>query len=202
MKFRRHNRRTRSGFTLVELLVAAALGGVMLYNIQLLMTDVREDLDDTTLQSEVNTQAQRALDRIALALMGALADDVHIKKAAPESSDVIFYNSIVGFENGNPVVSDPQSIKLTEQATPAVSWFSNPGTGKETRVVWAKNLREFCAGETPNGIDDNGNGLIDEKGLAFEFDGAMVTITLTIERLSREGTLVTKTLHTRVTCRN
>ncbi len=192
----------RSGFTLLEVLVAAALAGVLLFNIQLLVNDAREDLEDTTLQSEVNLQAQRALDRIALAVMGALASDVHVKKSAPDSSDTIHYTSVVGFEGGQPVISEPQSIALTAQSGREVSWYSKPGTSEETRVVWARHLREFCAGEVANGLDDNGNGLVDEKGLAFEVDGPMVTICLTIERLGRDGKLVTKRLETRVTCRN
>jgi hypothetical protein len=43
---------------------------------------------------------------------------------------------------------------------------------------------------------------VDEKGLSFEVDGPMVRITLTIERPGPDGKPVTKTLETRVTCRN
>lgn len=202
MKTLRRKSTAHGGFTLLELLVATALGGVLLFNLHLLVSDAREDLEDTTLQAEVNLQAQRALDRIALAVMGALADQVHVKKAAPESSDTIHYSSVIGFEAGNPVISEPQSIAMTADGSRDVSWYSNPGTAEETRVVWARNLREYCAGEIANGIDDNGNGLVDEKGLAFEVDGPLVTISLTIERPARDGRLVTKTLQTRVTCRN
>ena len=60
----------------------------------------------------------------------------------------------------------------------------------------------FLAGELPNGMDDNGNGLIDEKGLSFVVDRDSVTIRLTLERVSNDGSVISKTVQSTVTCRN
>mgnify|MGYP000916787162 FL=1 len=68
--------------------------------------------------------------------------------------------------------------------------------------MWTRASAKFLEGEISNGIDDNGNGLIDERGLSFEVQGKMVVIRITIEKPGPEGTLSTKTLETRVTCRN
>jgi hypothetical protein len=63
-------------------------------------------------------------------------------------------------------------------------------------------VRELLEGELPNGLDDNGNGLIDESGLSFEIDGDTITIRLTLERFDAEGTLITRTVETAVTLKN
>ncbi|MCP3914576.1 MAG: hypothetical protein GY711_03345 [bacterium] len=52
----------------------------------------------------------------------------------------------------------------------------------------------FLEGEVPNGMDDNGNGLIDEKGFSFVRDRRAMTVRLTLE----EGDLQ-KTIETTVT---
>jgi hypothetical protein len=57
-------------------------------------------------------------------------------------------------------------------------------------------------GELANGIDDNGNGVIDEKGLCFVVEGNRVTIRLTIDKPGPDGKHYRRTLETTVTCRN
>jgi prepilin-type N-terminal cleavage/methylation domain-containing protein len=190
------------GFTLLEVLVALALTGVLLFNVHLLVSDARQDFEHGASEKELDLQAQRALDRIALAVMGAVRDDVHVKKSAPDSSDSIHYTTVIGYENGAPIISDPQRISLVAENGRSVRWSSNPDTADETRVVWARDLREFCSGEQFNGVDDNGNGLVDEKGLVFEVEGSMVKIILTMERQGPGGQILTKQLETKVACRN
>ena len=68
--------------------------------------------------------------------------------------------------------------------------------------MWCKVVRPFLEGEQMNGVDDNGNGLIDEKGLVFTLDGSRVTVRLTLERKSETGELITRTVETMITCRN
>ena len=52
------------------------------------------------------------------------------------------------------------------------------------------------------GLDDNANGLKDEKGLSFDLDGDSVIIRLTIEKPGVDGTSIVKEHQARVTCRN
>ncbi len=48
-------------------------------------------------------------------------------------------------------------------------------------------MPEFQQGELDNGVDDNGNGLIDETGLAFAFDGDVCTILLVMASTNGEN---------------
>lgn len=194
--------RARGAFTAVELVIALALAGLVLGNLLLVLSDTRERFASQSLSKDVDAAARRALDRIALQIQGAVRSQLYSPVGAPLSADSINYTSVIGTQNGEPIVSAPQRIALSAEPKSSVTWYQNPGQTDEMRVVWARDLRDFCAGEILNGVDDNGNGLVDEKGLAFEVEGPMVRITLTIERLGPDGQAVTKTLETRVTCRN
>jgi prepilin-type N-terminal cleavage/methylation domain-containing protein len=199
---RRCRRPTRQGFTAIELVVAVALAALILGNVLTVLSDTHQRLALQDVAKDVDAEARRSLDRIAVQLMGAVRQQLYAQASAPLSADSINYTSIAGVQNGVPVVSPQQRIAMTSEPTGAVSWYQNPGGAEEKHVVWTRDLRSYCAGELPNGIDDNGNGLIDEKGLAFEVEGPMVRVTLTIERPGPDGKPVTKTLETRVTCRN
>jgi prepilin-type N-terminal cleavage/methylation domain-containing protein len=194
--------RQRAGFTLIEIIVAVALCSLILGNVLLVLSDTRERLAIQDVSKDVDAEARRSLDRIAVQIMGAVRQQLYTQVSAPLSADSINYTSVIGVQNGEPVVSPLQRIAMTTEPTSAVSWYQNPGDANEKHIVWTRDLRGYCQGEIPNGIDDNHNGLVDEKGLSFEVDGPMVRITLTIERPGPDGKPVTKTLETRVTCRN
>lgn len=69
-------------------------------------------------------------------------------------------------------------------------------------MVWTSLARPFLEGEVLNGVDDNGNGLIDEQGLSFTLFGDSVTIRLSIAQTNPEGEEITQTVETVVTVRN
>jgi prepilin-type N-terminal cleavage/methylation domain-containing protein len=195
-------RQTQRGFTAIEIAVAVALGGLVLGNVLVVLSDTRERLAIQDVAKDVDAEARRALDRIAVQLMGAVRQQLYTQVSAPLSADSINYTSVIGVQDGEPVVSPLQRIAMTTEPTAAVSWYQNPGGEQQKHIVWTRDLRSFCEGELPNGTDDNGNGLVDEKGLSFEVDGPMVRIALTIERPGPDGKPVVKALETRITCRN
>ena len=81
-------------------------------------------------------------------------------------------------------------------------WRKNPDTPEELRVAWCNVVRPFLEGELMNGEDDNGNGVIDEKGLSFVVQQNAVNIRLSLERPTRGGESITQTVETMVTIRN
>jgi len=201
MSPRRIRSRSR-GFTAIEMTVSVALAGLILGNVLMVLADTRERMAIQDVTKDVDAEARRSLDRIAVQIMGAVRQQLYTQVSAPLSADSINYTSVIGVQNGVPVVSPLQRIAMTTEPTSAVSWFQNPGGENQKHIVWTRDLRGYCQGEIPNGIDDNHNGLVDEKGLSFEVDGPMVRITLTIERPGPDGKPVVKALETRVTCRN
>ena len=95
--------------------------------------------------------------------------------------------------------SDPEEIRLDGSA---VEWRENPGTADERRVTWTTLVSPLLSGETINGVDDNGNGLVDEEGLSFVLDGDSVRIRLTIRRPEVDGRTVEQTVESVVCIRN
>jgi hypothetical protein len=126
---------------------------------------------------------------------------------------------VTGFLNDAPVWGPPERLLLEYSPGEVddgidnnqnglvdecrVVWLENPDTVNERRTVLCNWVRETLEGETPgNNADENGNGLDDEPGLCFDFDGNRVTIRLTVERLSPEGFSIMRTLERTISFRN
>ena len=134
-------------------------------------------------------------------LRGGSRETLFPDPATPIDSSEIRYQVSLGFQDGEVVWSDPEKIGL-DQGGSQVVYKKNPDTPEETRSVWCKLVRPFFGGESSNGVDDNGNGLVDEKGLSFTLQGDQVKIRLTLERQQSKGPALIKTVETTVTIRN
>jgi prepilin-type N-terminal cleavage/methylation domain-containing protein len=192
----------RAGFTLIEVLVTVSLLSLVGANVYMVLADSSRAYEAQTITADTELQVRRTLDRIALAIMGSSADTLWTVEEAPHSAHALNFESNLGMQDGEPVWSEPQQIALINEGTRNVAWFENPDMANQRKVVWNKYVAEFAAGETPNGLDDNGNGLIDELGLSFDKQGNSVIIRLTIQRQGPGGKWVTRELFTTVTCRN
>ncbi len=93
--------------------------------------------------------------------------------------------------NGNGMIDEKILVLVTD-----------PGGLDEREVVIATGVREFLEGETPNGLDDNGNGLIDEAGFCCTLDASVWTVRLTLEKPTRKGEILSRTVETSVKPRN
>lgn len=190
-----------AGFTLLEVLVSVGLVGIIVVNLALVLGSGSSNFESTNAVMATEVQARRAMDRIELALMGSSRDSLFLAPVAPEHTEALNYEMNLGVQDGEPVYSDPQRIELVLE-NGQVRWIENPEAEGSISAVWAKWISEYLEGEVPNGIDDNGNGLIDERGLSFNIDGNSVIIRLTMSQPGPDDGLVTRTLERRVTCRN
>jgi prepilin-type N-terminal cleavage/methylation domain-containing protein len=189
------------GFTLLEMLIACSLVGLVVTNIVLAMNSSTKAYETGASCSQVEDQARRTLDRIALAVMGSSREGLAPGQEFPLDTSSLTYQLNLGYEDGEPVWSAPERIERVD-AGEQVVWIQNPATPERRQVVWSKWVRDYLAGETFNGIDDNGNGLIDEKGLSFTIEENLVTIRLTLERKGPDGRLITVPVETQVNVRN
>jgi len=192
----------RSGFTITEVAIAFTLVVVLLFNTSQLIGTASKAGDHNTAQQELDLLADQAIDRIALALMAANEERTLPANAAPFNSPRINYETSLGVEDGKQVWSDPERISLDESSS-KVLWHRNPDTEAEMELVWGKYVSEFLLEELGgNEADDNGNTLIDERGLSFNIDRASVQIHLTLRRVLKDGSELTATARTRVAFRN
>ncbi|MCK6448314.1 MAG: prepilin-type N-terminal cleavage/methylation domain-containing protein [Planctomycetes bacterium] len=194
-------RRTCSGFTLVEASIAIALLALVFVKVGMLVKMKSDTAAHESTALVVDDQARRVLEQISYAVMGASRERLIPDPESPIYSSELRYEVSLGVQNGAVVWGDAQWIGLSAGAN-EVTWRERPDAPDERKVVWCKVVRPFLEGELMNGIDDNGNGLIDEKGLVFTLNGSRVTVRLTLERKSETGEIVTRTVETMVTCRN
>lgn len=200
---RRRASSARAGFTLIEMMIAIVLVALVVGNVYMVLGDSSKAFGSQTTVFEAETQARRTLDKIALAVVGSKRSTLYQTPNAPSSTPELNFTTSQGLEGGVILDGNPQRITLaTLGESHQVTWSENPGTSGERRSVWTKWASEFLEGETLNGEDDNGNGLIDERGLNFVLDGDSVLVQLTIARQAADGSWVTRTLEARVTCRN
>ena len=96
----------------------------------------------------------------------------------------------------------PHEIVIIEVDTGQVVWRENHDLPGERRIVWTKWVTDLLEGEQANAEDDNGNGLEDEAGLAFDMEGRKITIRITLQSVDAEGNTMTRTVEKRVTARN
>lgn len=191
----------RAGFTVIETIIAMTLIGLVLTKLTLVMDEARRAHQEESLSMALEDQAMELLDRIAYAIVGSSRERLTPALAAPFPMAEIRYQVSLGVEDGLTVWSDPEIIGLSEESR-QVYWGQNVGEVNERIVVWANTVSEMLEDELMNGVDDNGNELADELGLAFVLDDRSVTIRLSLERERNEGKSIQVTRETTVTCRN
>ena len=192
----------RAGFTLIEALIALALGAILVAKIVMVVDSAEDASVDGTAELVLEDQARRVLDQIAFAVMSADRDELFPDPESPEFSREVTFRASLGVQGGVEILADPERIGLGADGRQVV-WRQNPDMPEERRVAWCNVVRPFFSGETENAIDDNGNGLADETGLSFTLEGRSVTIRLCLERKRSGGRRpIVRTVETVVTARN
>lgn len=194
-------RSARAGFTLLETLIALTVVGLVLGNIVMVTRSTSDAYDEEMSKASLELQLDQTLDRIALALMSASAASLQPGAANPAFHSTLSYAQNLGVQAGEVVHGAPERISLRIEGGEVV-WIERPGEPGERMATWTRSVREFLEGERPNGIDDNGNGLVDESGLAFVIESGVVRVLLTLERNGRGGDSLTYTRESVVHCRN
>lgn len=194
-------RSSRAGFTLLELLLALALVVIIAIKAHGAMESATKTATQTTSDVILEDQARRVLRQIAYSVMGSNRETLIPTEQAPFFTDDLRYQVNLGVQDGQVVWSDPEEVAM-EEAALEIHWSQNPDSEEQRRVTWTRLVTPFLEGEVPNGIDDNGNGLIDEQGLSFVIDKNAIKIYLTLQRTTSDGEVITKTVDTVVTCRN
>ncbi len=192
---------SRSGLSLIELMIVIALLAIVSVKAGMVMNSAGESQSRNSAAIDLEDQSRRVLDRIAYAVMGSDRDTLFPDPESPTFTTVLSYAVSLGVEDGEIVWDDPEEIALSP-ASAQVVWRKKPDAPDERRVAWCNLVRPFLEGELPNGLDDNGNGLIDEQGLSFVLERNAVTIRMSLEdQIDSENTLI-QTVETTVTIRN
>jgi hypothetical protein len=157
---------------------------------------------------------EKVTERIAFAGLATLAIG---PEGAPDGS-VLTFRACQGSDAGTQVWGKPATIGWEPEPGDPEDGKDNDGDGfvdegsvvlainagetDEHRVVLANGVARHLEGEKPNGLDDNGNGLVDERGLSFEIRDRAVHVRMTLVRRGRDGQVVTRTARDTVALRN
>jgi len=193
-------RSSRAGWTLIETVLAALLVTGVMAKAAFVVNTALGLASDESASMHYEDQARRVIDQIALAVMGSDRDTL-IPSIEELHTNSIKYSFSLGLEDGEVVWSAPEEIHLGDSGN-SVEWLENPGAAEERKAVWTTLVSPLLEGEIVNGIDDNGNGLIDEDGLSFVLDGDRIVIRLTLRRPEVDGRTVQQTVEEVVCCRN
>lgn len=129
----------RNGFTLIELLISFTLLVVVIGGVTMASQRGLALFESSALSTDVDARSARAIDRIVRELIGAGGTSFAPDLTTPP---------------GNPTV---WSSTLDFQA--AEDWQAGA-------IVWSAPSRivlELAEAELDNGVDDNGDGLVDER---------------------------------------
>jgi prepilin-type N-terminal cleavage/methylation domain-containing protein len=214
------NHKSKSAFSLLELLISVAIVSFAL-GLPLALFRSSERMQSTvTTRAALQARARQTLDRIAGQLesssLGVIPQSV--LGAGLWTSTVDFQRA--GDWNGASVDWSPaERIELV--ASPddpndgidndsngliderIVLWTVDVGLSTESRRAIGVDVPEVLAGEIAgNGLDDNGNGLRDEAGLAFEFVGEQIVIRLSLQGRDSSKARIEHSEERRVAFRN
>ncbi|MEX1024877.1 MAG: prepilin-type N-terminal cleavage/methylation domain-containing protein [Planctomycetota bacterium] len=190
----------RSGVSLIEVLIAMSLFAVIIGKASEVFRSTRAVASSGISSMMVEDEARIVLDRIALAVMSSNRGSLAPQLAPGHSTEINFQISR-GVEAGVAAWNDPARIVLGGAAGNQVQWIQSVGLPEERTVVWTNDVQPLFGGELANGLDDNGNGLVDEPGLSFLIEGNKVTIRLCLGSV-RAGVMTTRSVETTVAVRN
>lgn len=189
----------QSGFSLIEVLVVTVILAIVLGGIFEILLSGLNTYNESSIMTEVHTQARRIMDKTANELQGAGLSTIYpIPPESGTGTNTISFQTATGYSAGSITWSDVITIAFA-----------------------------YEAGELDNGADDNGNGLIDEgivtrtvtdalgatttdilghwveeDGLSFNLKSDVLTITLKLKKAGYKGDPWTTTLTTAVQVKN
>jgi len=217
MKTSTHNS-LRRGFTLVEVVLSAAMLGIMLLAVGLTTLSTDKAFKAGAAQDQAISKAQRVIGRIVDELSMGGSGGLTPVPLAPLGSSTLSFRTPTGWSGGSVSWNGQRRIEFQYRDDDPNDGLDNDGNGfvddgrivltrnvglaDEDSVVLLNNVAEYLDGELPNGSDDNGNGLTDERGLSFVLAGDRLTIRVTVVGRNAAGRGVVRTVTTAVMVRN
>ena len=212
-------RRTRAGFSLLELSISVALMALVLTTALQISDSVAEGSSSAVTAARAEADVGRAVERLAEHLKGSGSGWCGVWAELVPEHDVT-YTRVTGYDEDTAApATEEERIFLERLPTDPddgadndgngladdgrVVWVRSPGTADELRTVLCDRVPESLAGEIDgNLVDDNDNGLVDERGLAFDFAAGRVRIRLTVVERDQNARDVVRTVERIVWFRN
>ncbi len=206
------------GLTLVELAIGMTLVAMILGTTGMITLSSVEAYQSHRDDSRLDALVRRTLDRMASELRMVQAAGLSPSPTGQFGTSQLEYQENAGFSSGTITWGPATSIELVLEPGEIDDDVDNDGDGlidesvvrgtrnvnlaSETSVVWANGVTELLEGETANGLDDNQNGVVDERGLSFHLVGTTLFIRLSMQAVRHDGRVSTRTMETSIRIRN
>jgi prepilin-type N-terminal cleavage/methylation domain-containing protein len=143
--------RYRRGFTLIEVLVSATVLAVTLGSVTLSMRQGAASWQANLAAGSLDSKTELTLDRITRYLESASGKSLRPDLSATPFSSWVDFQETTGYRDGTRFLSEARRIEL-----------------------------ELGPGELDNGLDDNGNGLVDECRVVLiqDLDGDQIRVVI------------------------
>jgi prepilin-type N-terminal cleavage/methylation domain-containing protein len=208
----------RAGFTMLELLISVVLLSLVLASTAMVSSSGYRTYRASSAQSLAESHARRALERAVNELRSATADSVP-DPGGNLGMDTLTFRQAIGVDGGGnlqlgglmrlAVELDPAELAngldddddgLADEGELVLT--RDVGGPGELRVVLARPVRALLEGEATNLADDNGNGLVDERGFCVQRVGRLLTLRLSIEDFEDSGRRILRTVESSIRLRN
>lgn len=193
--------RSRAGFTLLEILITITLAAILMASLSTAFRSTGGTFRTVTSAMNLQVQGNRAMRDIANGLRWADRDSLSVVPASPFFATEVEFVINNGFQDTATTWSDPLEIRF-DPALGEVIWTENPNLAGERTIDRVRFVAPLQAGEIANGLDDNGNGLVDEPGFCMTLEGDVLTLNLTLQGEDGAGIMLTRSFTTRIYCRN
>lgn len=208
-----------AGFTLVELCISFTVLALILGAIGAVTLAGRDVYQQGMSRATLEAHARRALQRITAELTAGVRSTLTPNPNTALGSATVQFQTGTGYAAGVQLLSGLTSVQLQSDPNDPDDGIDNDSDGlvDEGQVVLIRNLGEanqvqtvlcggvskYLAGETANLLDDNGNGLVDERGLSIFSDAnGTLTLRLTLETRDPKNQLAVLTVESSVHMRN
>lgn len=212
------HRSAAGGYTLVELAIAAALLTVALGSLALMGTSSAGALSEGASQADLDAHLRRTVARIGEELLPSGLAVVLPAAFPPRGCSDLAYRKSGGPVNGRNTWAETRRFAFAYERGEiddgldnnqnglvdegVVEWTIGAGLPGEQTVTLCHGVRELDWREEDNDLDDDGDGLVDERGFAFQRSGSVLRVSLTLERFDAQRRSIVRSLETTVQPRN
>ncbi|TDJ68565.1 MAG: prepilin-type N-terminal cleavage/methylation domain-containing protein [Planctomycetota bacterium] len=195
------SKRGRAGFTLLELLITVTLAALLMASLTSAFRSTGGTVRTVTTAMNLQVQGNRAMRDILNGLRWADTGSLSVIPAPPFFTSEVQFVQNTGFQDTESSWGPPLEIRY-DPVLGEIVWTRHPGLPPERQLDRVRFVAPFYDGEIANGLDDNGNGLVDEPGFCMTREGDVLTLNLTLQGEDSAGIMLTRSFTTRLHCRN
>jgi len=208
------------GFSVIELVIAVAALAVVVGAVSTFQARTRDHSQAWLAREKVESNARRALDRIAGELTGVGLSMLDPDPVGNLGASTLTFSRPDSVSNAGVIVwANPSTLALELEPGELDDGDDDDGDGliderrlvltrdvgtpQQASVVLCTGIGEFLEGEVGDGVaDDNGNGLVDEEGFNVQRTGDLLTMRLTVQAGAGAGQVIQATVETCLVLRN